>query len=215
MTAATASTQEIKMKPNPNTNASNRPVAGSKSPESVMIRRARSEDAEALRAMHRVSLLALGPPCYTPRQIEGLLRDVDTVDDAILADGTCLLAEVGGAVVASGAWTLRPPAYTSRLPATLPELAARHRATVRSVFTHPGFVRRGLASAIMRVCEEEAVIHGLATHIELHATLPAALLYQRLGYEPQRAMSIALSNGERFAAIFMIRSLTLTAQAAA
>jgi GNAT superfamily N-acetyltransferase len=180
----------------------------------AVIRRARPEDAEKLRDMHRLSLRGMGRSHYSPLQVEGFLQDVDTVDDGILSDGTFFVAELDGRLLASGAWTLRLPAYMSRLPAAVPEPAPPRRATIRSVFTHPDFVRRGLASRIMRLCEEEAVIHGLVTRIELHATLPAVPLYRSLGYRPEKQMHFPLSNGERFAAIFMIKSLASAAQAA-
>ena len=203
------------MKIETRTEPAKRQNAGPSSATSIVIRKAGLRDAERMRAMHRLSLRAMGRSAYSQRQVDGFLRDVETVDEGILSDGTFFLAEADGGVVASGAWTLRKPAYAARLPEAVPGLIEEPRATIRSVFTHPGFVRRGLASAIIRVCEEEAVIREPISRIELHATLTAEPLYRGLGYQPQKPMSFPLSNGEHFPAIFMIKSLETARQEAA
>ena len=181
--------------------------------EVARIRRATLRDADRLRAMHHASLEALGAGHYSAHQIEGFLRDVVTVDEADLADGTFLVAEVAGEIAASAAWTLRRPAYAPDARAGGPGPV---RATIRAVFTHPAFTRRGLATKVVRACEEEAVIHGRAEILDLWATLSGVPLYRRLGYRAGDATEmIPLPNGALFPAVYMSKSVVASASAEA
>jgi hypothetical protein len=119
------------------------------------LRRATSRDAPRLRAMHRASLITLGAGVYSARQIETFLDEVGTVDEALLADGTYMVAEVGDAIAASGGWTLRRPSYDAYLSEEALKAPWTGRATIRAVFTDPCFARLGLASKIVGICEGE------------------------------------------------------------
>lgn len=169
--------------------------------------RATPRDAPRLRAMHRASLMTLGTGAYSARQIETLLDEVGTVDEALLADGTYLIAELGDAIAASGGWTLRRPSYDAHLPEEALKASWTGRATIRAVFTHPRFARRGLASSIIEICEGEAAARGNAWRLDLCATLSGLPLYRKLGYLGDAGLSVPLSNGESFSAIHMTKSI--------
>jgi GNAT superfamily N-acetyltransferase len=171
------------------------------------LRRATPRDAPRLRAMHRASLTTLGAGAYSARQIEAFLDAFDTVDAALLADRTYMIAEVGDAIAASGGWTLRRPSYDAHLPDEALEAPPAGRATIRAVFTHPRFVRQGLASSIVEICEGEAAARGNATRLDLCATLSGLQLYRKLGYRSEAPVSVPLSNGARFEAIYMTKSI--------
>ncbi len=169
------------------------------------MRRATHEDVASLRDMHRASLTSLSAADYSRDQIDGFLCDVITVDPVLVDDGTYYLIEFEGRPIASGGWTMRRPSFGNNVqPLAGPQLSG-NRATIRAVFTAPGFTRRGLARRIMTHCEEEAVMHGLADRIELYATLTGLSLYRALGYAAEGAMSLPLSNGAVFPSVFMTK----------
>ena len=153
--------------------------------------------------MSRASLGALGAGHYTPRQIAGLFVTTETVDPRIIADGTFFVAERGGRVIGSGAWTRRAAGYESRLPpiggSRRPEVA-----TIRSVFVAPDHARRGIAREIMDIVESDAVLHG-AVILDLVATLPGIPLYRALGYAPADFVDVTLVNGVRFSGLRMVK----------
>lgn len=159
-------------------------------------RKARADDIPALAAMHRASLFALGGRHYGPAVLEGMLADIPTADPALIADGTYSLCECAGEIVASGGWTFRRPCYEDTATAEASGAApAAPAATIRAVFTHPGYARRGLARTIMELVETEAAILGGAERLELCATLSGVPLYERLGYSRIAPVRIGLSNG--------------------
>lgn len=176
-----------------------------------ILRQATLADTEALQALHRAALRALAGAHYTPRQIEGFLADFQTVDPVLIEDGTYLVAEQAGRIVASGGWTRRPPCF-ARLVGPLAQ-AIGPTATMRAIFTAPDHARRGLARRIMAVAEEQAVLHGGAERLVLCATLTGLPLCLRLGYVPVDATTVALSNGESFAWINMTKTVWDTASA--
>jgi GNAT superfamily N-acetyltransferase len=173
----------------------------------IAYRRAQPRDVPALRSLHRASLGALGAAHYSPRQIAGMFLSEETVDPALIADGTFFVAESGGRLVGSGAWTLRRSAYEVRLPrsavARPPESAA-----IRSVFVAPDRARRGIARALMDIVESDAVVRGGAVRLELLATLPSEPFYAALGYEPAgERIAAPLVNGAVFPALRMVKRI--------
>ena len=181
-------------------------VPGSPHERSAMtIRRAVPDDGPRLRAMHRASLRRLGAGSYSPALIDRFLAEVGTLDDALLAEGTCLVIESDGAIAASGAWTLGAQALDRARPPAAGPVSSLPRAAIRSVFTDPHFVRRGLASTIMRLCEAEAAKGDRVADFELYATLSGLPLYRRFGYRAVAPVAISLSDGNRFDAVFMTK----------
>jgi GNAT superfamily N-acetyltransferase len=164
-------------------------------------RKANAADIPALAAMHRASLFALGGRHYGPAALEGMLADIPTADPALIADRTYTICECAGTIVASGGWTFRRPCYedaTTDHGEAADAARAAPTATIRAVFTHPGYARRGLGRTIMELVETEAAILGGAERLELCATLSGVPLYERLGYAKVAPVRLALSNGATF-----------------
>ena len=173
-------------------------------PTPYVIRHARSRDIPAIRAMQARSMWTLGADFYSDAEIAGFMEAFGTMDDAIVLEGHCFLAEdTGGAILASGAWSRAKPGYAAGLPA---KGQAADLPTVRSVFVDPAVARRGVASAIMWRVEEDAVAQGVRL-LGLTATLSGVPLYQRLGYQVEEATQIMFPDQTRFGCVKMKKSL--------
>ena len=126
----------------------------------------------------------LGGSDYTPAQIEGALRGAFGVDTQLIRDGSYFVVESDGRLAGCGGWSRRRTLFGSDAradrDATLldPDVDA---AKIRAFFVHPAFARRGIGSAILERCEEEAVAYGFR-RFEMMATLPGVRLYAARGY---------------------------------
>lgn len=173
------------------------------------IHRAADADAAPLRAMQERSLRRLGGPFYPADLIERFIRQVGTLDDALLGEGRYYLArDPTGAVVASGGWSLLQPGY-DRGGAAVRRVAAVEP-TVRAVYVDPDHARRGLGTAIMRRIEADAAAAGVEA-LGLAATLSGIDLYASLGYQRGRRRFLTLPDGTAFPVVAMHKRLAATA----
>ena len=152
-------------------------------------RLARADEAEAIDALMKASTRELFPHFYDERQTASSIVYVASVDRLLIEDGTYLVVEVGGELVACGGWSRRDRLYTgsgdgdtdARLldPATEP-------ARIRAMFVRSDWTRRGLGRAILEACEQAARREGFST-LSLMATLPGVPLYTHYGFETTQA----------------------------
>jgi GNAT superfamily N-acetyltransferase len=165
------------------------------------LQRAELGMAADIRAMQARSMRALGRGFYAPQVIERFLEDVGTLDEAVVAEGHYFLVrDAGGAVIGSGGWSRRRPAYGSG------GAAEAARPVVRGVFVDPGHIRRGIATALMRHVEADASAHGCAT-LHLCATLSGVGFYGALGYRRLGPRTLRLADGTGFACVDMQAAL--------
>ncbi len=137
----------------------------------------------------KASTRALFPHFYDERQTASSVVYVASVDRLLIDDGTYLVVEAGGGLVACGGWSRRDRLYTgsgegdsdARLldPATEP-------ARIRAMFVRPDWTRRGLGRAILEACEAAARSEGF-TWLSLMATLPGVPLYAHHGFAVTQA----------------------------
>jgi GNAT superfamily N-acetyltransferase len=172
-------------------------------PADFVVRVATLDDTHALGALIEASVRALSAGYLTGEQIEGELRYVISPDTQLIADGTYYVAEApDGGLAAAGGWSRRralhggdafkqahPDANDLLDPATQP-------ARIRAMFTHPGFVRRGLARRIFETARDAAAAEGYRSLI-LTATMPGVPLYQSLGFTLVRRYDDPLPDGTR------------------
>jgi GNAT superfamily N-acetyltransferase len=154
-------------------------------------------DRPGLASLIAESARTLGTADYRAEQIEGALRGAFGVDSQLLDDGTYFVIELDGRPVACGGWSrrrtlfggdARPDRDASALdPAT-------DAAKIRAFFVHPDFARRGLGSAILDHCEQDATSRGFA-RFELMATLPGVRFYSTRGYRAGPPVSWRLDQG--------------------
>jgi GNAT superfamily N-acetyltransferase len=166
-------------------------------PALARFRRARPDDVPAICRLIAVSARDLSRGDYTDAQIEAALGSALGVDSQLIHDGTYVVAEADGVLVACGGWSHRKTLFGGdRDPGRQPEsLDPRHDAArIRAFFVHPDYARQGLGRAMLALCESEARSGGF-TAAELMATLPGVRLYAACGYESQAPVEHTLPNG--------------------
>lgn len=171
----------------------------------IHIRLAGPADRSELRAMQAQSFRELGASVYDPRVIEAFIGAIGTMDDSLLEQGTYYVAVAGGRIVGSGGWSDRTPGYAAHT-VSIGDTAQPAKATVRSIFVHPEWARRGIASTVMSRIEEEIATAGFAT-ASLMATLSGVPLYERLGYRSDAPVELGLPQGLTFTGVAMMKEL--------
>lgn len=141
-------------------------------PDDICLTPYQSGDADAVRMLHALAFRALAAGHHTPAQIaahEALIAANDYAED--LARSHLILARHPHEdLVATAGWLEFP-----ERPQT---------ARIRKVFVHPGWARRGLASALVRAAEAAAAQAGYP-HLYVRANINAVPLYERLGYRAE------------------------------
>jgi GNAT superfamily N-acetyltransferase len=172
----------------------------------IQIRVAERSDRRELEELQALSFRTLGEPYYGSEAVEAFVR-VGTMDPSLLDDGTYFVAVAGGRIVGCGGWSLRAPSYTAYVVD-----AARSEgpgATIRSVYVHPAFARRGIARAVMARIELELAKRNLDA-VSLAATLSGIPLYRRIGYKGAEPIILRLPTGHQILTLAMTKQLTRT-----
>lgn len=170
--------------------------------EQFAIRLARPEDIPQLRPLIEQSVRVLQREDYSAEQLEAALGTAYGVDTQLIADGTYYAVEATGeeggkVLVACGGWSMRKTLYGSdhgpfRDNSMLDP--ARDAAKIRAFFVHPDWTRRGLATLILKTCEEAAYARGFR-RFEMGATLTGVPMYAARGYEAKERLEVPLPNG--------------------
>jgi GNAT superfamily N-acetyltransferase len=167
----------------------------------LLFRTATLADVPRLATLIQDSVRQLSVGYLTDEQIEAELRYVITPDTQLIADGTYFVAETAdGAFAAAGGWSRRRAlhggdAFKEAHPDANELLdPKREPARIRAMFTHPSFVRRGLARRIFGWARDGAASEGFRSLI-LTATMPGVPLYQSLGFTIVRRYDDPLPDG--------------------
>jgi len=87
------------------------------------------------------------------------------------------------------------------------------RASIRAIFTHPDWARRGLGTMMMRYCEararegREGVVSGF-DRLEMGATLSGVALYEKCGYvRSGKEDVVKCPGGEGIGIVHMVKDL--------
>jgi GNAT superfamily N-acetyltransferase len=166
------------------------------------LRLASSEDIPALRELIDTSVRVLQRADYSAEQLEAALGTAYGVDTQLIADGTYYVAEVavgadGRVIAACGGWSMRKTLYGSdhgpyRDSGLLDP--ARDAAKIRAFFVHPEWARRGIASLILKTCEDAAYERGFR-RFEMGATLTGVPMYTARGYAKGEEIDVPLPGG--------------------
>jgi GNAT superfamily N-acetyltransferase len=179
-----------------------------------LVRMATREDIPALRALIHLSVRVLQRADYSAEQLEQALGTVFGVDTQLIADETYYVAETDGRngeriIVACGGWSQRKTLYGSDFePGRDSELLdpSRDAAKIRAFFVHPHWVRRGLATLILKTSEDAAYAQGFRT-FELGATLTGVPMYAARGYRRDEVVEVRLPNGMSLTVVRMSKRL--------
>ncbi len=157
----------------------------------------------------RASALELFPRHYDAAQTASGVVHIAQLDPLLLEDGTYLVHEAGGEIVACGGWSRRAKLYAGagvedddeRLldPPTEP-------ARVRAMFVRADWTRRGLGRAILVACEAAARAEGFR-RLTLMATLPGVPLYLAFGFRAVDRVDLTLPDGVVVAGVAMERPI--------
>jgi GNAT superfamily N-acetyltransferase len=182
--------------------------------DNFVIRLATSADIPALRELIDQSVRVLQREDYSAEQLDAALGTAYGVDTQLIADGTYFVVEAAGAAgekvpVACGGWSMRKTLYGSdhgpyRDNAMLDP--ARDAAKIRAFFVHPDWTRRGIASLILKTCEDAAYARGFR-RFEMGATLTGVPMYAARGYAKGERIEVPLPNGLSLTVVRMSKTL--------
>ena len=173
------------------------------------VRQATLDDREAITRLIADSARHLSREHYDDVQIEAAIASVFGVDTTLIEDGTYFVAEQDGELIGCGGWSKRKTLYggdqfSDRDTAMIDPASEPSR--IRAFFVHPEHARKGVARAILSVCETEAKAHGFRA-LELLSTLPGIKFYEANGYSPNGNFDLELANGVKIPFVPMRKQL--------
>lgn len=175
----------------------------------VTLRPATMDDAGQIGELMRASIQAIFPRFYDERQTASCVEHIGRFDPAIVADGTYLVHEADGRIVASGGWSRRGLLYTGSGDRSGDDRLldpATEAAHVRAMFVHDSWTRRGLGRAILEAARTAARAEGF-TRLDLMATLPGVPLYRAFGFVEVEQVKVTLADGMVVAGVAMERAI--------
>ncbi|KAF2712031.1 acyl-CoA N-acyltransferase [Pleomassaria siparia CBS 279.74] len=192
------------------------PIAASKVQEATQnytFRTATMDDISALTQMIADSLRGLGSAHYTQAELDGSIGFLFGPDTLLIKDSTYFILHPVSSpttICACGGWSFRKTLYgADTAPGREPEKRDPKvdRASIRAIFTHPEWARRGLGTMMMRYCEGRARVGGFE-RLEMGATLSGVALYEKCGYERSGKDDVVrCPNGEGIRIVHMIKDL--------
>jgi GNAT superfamily N-acetyltransferase len=182
--------------------------------DNFVIRLATAADIPALRELIDKSVRVLQREDYSPEQLDAALGTAYGVDTQLIADETYYVVEAVDAagekvLAACGGWSMRKTLYGSdhgpyRDNAMLDP--AHGAAKIRAFFVHPEWTRRGIASLILKTCEDAAYVRGFR-RFEMGATLTGVPMYAARGYTKDEQIEVPLPNGMSLTVVRMSKTL--------
>jgi GNAT superfamily N-acetyltransferase len=167
------------------------------------IRRAWPDDAEAVGELLRASYPPLMAAGYPADVLERALPAMMKANPLLLRSGTYHLAVADdGTVVGCGGWTREPPGP----PCQPIDPKVGH---IRHFATHPGYLRRGVGTALLDRCIEEARVAGVR-RLECLSSLVAERFYASVGFRPVSSRAVILAPGVQFDSVIMVLELSPT-----
>ena len=172
-------------------------------------RLAQTADLDALNALMHRAIAHNQAAFLTPEQIAAS-HHVMGLDAQLVADQTYFMVESDGVLAGCGGWSFRATLYggddsiVAREPQRLNP--ATDAAKVRAMYTDPAFVRRGVGTLILDLCEGAARAAGFRS-VELMATAAGVPLYRHRGYVPSSDLQHATIDGVDVPLLRMTKAL--------
>ncbi|MEP2530835.1 GNAT family N-acetyltransferase [Shimia sp.] len=166
--------------------------------QNFFIRPAAIEDRSQVTQLFRRSYPELLSENYDARLLRDVLPVITTAQPSLLACGTYFVAQSENSteIVGAGGWTDLSPTRG---------VNGAGEGHVRHVATHPGWLRRGVARALIEHTVASARAHGI---LKMHcmSTLTARAFYKAMGFDELGEIELTLAPGVFFPAIQMVRS---------
>lgn len=170
------------------------------------------DDVPGIRELMRVAILENMKSFLDAAEIEAA-KETMGVDWTLIGDGTYFVieAEQDGRtlMVGCGGWGKRKTLYGGDHTAgrddsfSDPSVDA---ARIRAMYTHPGWIRRGIGSLLLDLGETAARDAGFQT-IELGSTIPGEPFYLARGYTEVSRETHLGANGSENVVIKMVKQL--------
>ncbi len=165
---------------------------------SFTIRPATPTDIATLEALVERSIRGLAGGHYDPHQIDDSLRYLYGIDSQLVDDGTYLVVERDGGVVACGGWSWRQTPFGSDRAQDIRDatrrVPGRDAAVIRAFYVDPQSTRQGIGRMILRACERAARARGFDRY-ELTSTAMGVAFYAACGYREIEPVDITLPEG--------------------
>ena len=176
--------------------------------EGIQLRKAREEDIPQLIRLHRVALRELNRSQYTTTQLDSLLMHLPPTDYVPTRLHAYLVAQVQRAIVCVGGWGV-----TRQVSGvwTMFDVAAISKdediATISALYTHPEWIRRGIARSVLTALEDDVRTAG-HLGIEVPALLSTVPMFLACGYAVCRPCRLLLPDGVSLDLTWMRKRLT-------
>lgn len=162
----------------------------------IELRQALMSDRSMLEELKELSISMLLDPLMTPVQREEMRR-ITPFDPALIEDGTYYILTLNSWVVASGGWSRRaalfsPDGHGAGEAAFLDP--ATDPASIRAMYTHPDYARKGLGSLVLSTAIAAARIAGFR-RAQLLATVAGERLYRAAGWKSEERVMVG--SGDR------------------
>lgn len=174
----------------------------------IKIRQATLDDCDAITALMALSMREILPKYLSREQTERSDASMG-IDRELIGDGTYYLVFIGDTLVGCGGWSARRTLYggdhTNDRDSSMAD-PATEAAKVRAMYTHPGYLRRGIGQALIKRSEAEAKQAGFS-RVELGATAPGLPFYERCGYTVIEDLSKPDEDGVSVPIILMSKAI--------
>jgi putative acetyltransferase len=139
----------------------------------MKIRRAQPDDAEVLASVARRSIQISSSPWYSQAHLDQW---------ASAFSGESMLGAINDSVVLVAEDADRVQGFASLVA------SSAARCELDLLYVDPHFTRRGVARALIGAIEEQARVNDVA-ELWVDASIPAAVVFERLGYQVQERYS--------------------------
>ena len=147
-------------------------------------RKATPGDADTITRIIAESVNGISRDDYNDAQLQAALGSAFGLDSELIRDQTYFVVEDHNTMIACGGWSKRKTLFGSdKQPGREAELlnSETESARIRAFFILPSYARKGIGSALLTLCEEDARQHGFRS-AALMATIPGHRLYKARGY---------------------------------
>lgn len=162
------------------------------------IRTARPEDAEAVTGLLEACYPTLFAAGYEPQILSPALPRMTKANPRLLASGNFFVAEnESGAIVGCGGWSKEQPGSNDH---------HESEGHIRHFATHPDWLRRGIARAIIDRSIDQARAAGIS-RLECYSSLVAVRFYEAVGFEVIGPWTVELGPGVTLPGCLMRREI--------